>query len=160
LDPDTIDDLLYFSRTNDLPELLSTLSEIRASLALPADADTDAGILCAAVDPESGNTVVHMAAANGHVDLLTQLLTSPPLAAVRKLLNIQNSAGNTALHWCSLNGHLAVVKLLVERGASPTVLNKSGHDAVWEAETAGKAEVVEWLLGNCEGLEGAVGSGG
>lgn len=48
--------------------------------------------------------------------------------------------------------------MLVERGgADPGVVNAAGHDAVFEAEVAGKGEVVEWLLRNCEGLEGALG---
>lgn len=56
------DDLLYFARTDSIDDLKSALQEASAQL----DA-TPQSILAAAVDSESGNTALHMAAANGHV---------------------------------------------------------------------------------------------
>jgi hypothetical protein len=45
--------------------------------------------------------------------------------------------------------------------ADPTLTNAAGHDAVFEAELNDKKDVVEWLLGHCEGLEeGVVGDKG
>ncbi|KAF3176355.1 hypothetical protein TWF225_007295 [Orbilia oligospora] len=77
LDEDTIDDLLYFSRTGELSDLKETISELskslnRYSLEIPASA----------VDPYSGNTCLHMAAANNHVEVVEYILSleSPPLA--------------------------------------------------------------------------------
>ena len=52
------------------------------------------------------------------------------------------------------------MKVLVEVGkADPGVVNDAGKDAVFEAEIAGHAEVVEWLLRTCAGLEGGLGGG-
>ena len=66
LDEDTIDDLLYFARMADAAELRTTLEQVsQASGATPCD------ILTTAKDVESGNTVLHMAAANGHVGKFT-----------------------------------------------------------------------------------------
>ena len=72
-------------------------------------------------------------------------------------LNLQNASGNTPLHWAALNGHLSAVRLLIEAGADPTVVNKAGKDAVYEAEANEKNEVAAWLLTEGKGLEGAVG---
>lgn len=43
----------------------------------------------------------------------------------------------------------------MEKGdADPGVLNAAGHDAVYEAENADKSDVVDWVLGFGEMLEG------
>jgi hypothetical protein len=56
-----------------------------------------------------------------------------------------------------LNGHLECVKILIQLGADVTIINKAGHDAVFEAEINDKKEVGDWLLGAVEGLEKGVG---
>jgi ankyrin repeat protein len=52
----------------------------------------------------------------------------PAAAATRETnpqaLNLKNEQGSTPLHWACLNGRADVVKLLMERGACATVLNK------------------------------------
>ena len=63
LTEDQIDDLLYYSRTNDIEELVSTLCTIKSAL---GEGVSEGDILLNAVDAESGNGVLHMAAANGH----------------------------------------------------------------------------------------------
>lgn len=77
---------------------------------------------------------------------------------VISIINAQNLSGNTALHWAALNGHLESVKILIENGADPTITNKKGHDAIYEAELNDQKDVVDWVLqegGEC--LEEAVG---
>lgn len=68
-----------------------------------------------------------------------------------------NEAGNTPLHWAALNGHLSSVELLIQSGADVTIINRAGHDAVFEAEINDKKEVVDWLLGTVEELEHGIG---
>lgn len=62
LSEDDIDDLLYFARAGETPDLVSTLNELQRR-----DASTRlAEILLAARDEYTGNGALHMAAANGH----------------------------------------------------------------------------------------------
>lgn len=159
LTEDEIDDLFYLARVNDLDELKSFLSELQTKY---NTASTQ--ILSAATDPESENTTLHYAAANGHLAILKHIHStfSPNSSSISVFANQTNQAGNTALHWASLNGHLECVKWLVkELGADVTVLNAAGHDAVYEAEVNGKEEVMQWLLkeGGSQ-LERALGGGG
>ncbi|KAK6356819.1 hypothetical protein TWF718_001160 [Orbilia javanica] len=93
LDEDTIDDLLYFSRTGELSDLKETISELskslnRYSLEIPASA----------VDPYSGNTCLHMAAANNHVEVIEYILSleAPPLATPVAHPEISSSSNNTS----------------------------------------------------------------
>ncbi|KAI9702155.1 MAG: hypothetical protein M1820_006237 [Bogoriella megaspora] len=65
LSDDEIDDILYFTRTNDASELDSSLSSLAHEQKC-----SKAEILVAARDPESGNTVAHFAAANGFDGLM------------------------------------------------------------------------------------------
>lgn len=41
--------------------------------------------------------------------------------------------------------------------ADPTITNKAGHDAVYEAELNDKGDVVDWLLKECGSLEEVIG---
>jgi hypothetical protein len=94
-----------------------------------------------------------------------------------QLASHANHQGNTPLHYTALNHYLSCIQLLVAAGADPMIVNKAGHDAVFEAEratvaadesgdlkTGEKAErgrkCVEWLLG-CKGtgLESGVKGG-
>ncbi|KAI4140293.1 MAG: hypothetical protein LQ341_003893, partial [Variospora aurantia] len=60
LSADEIDDLLYLARTNAHQDLAAGVEAIaQVQRAPPAD------ILSATVDPDSGNSLLHMAAANG-----------------------------------------------------------------------------------------------
>lgn len=61
-------------------------------------------------------------------------------------MNRVNDAGNTPLHWASLNGHAGVVHVLTDNGADVWVKNAAGNLPVFEAERAGKDEVVAVLL--------------
>ncbi len=47
----------------------------------------------------------------------------------------------------------------MQAGADPTLTNKAGHDAVYEAELNGKEKVVEWLITEGKGLDTGVGGG-
>jgi ankyrin repeat protein len=86
--------------------------------------------------------------------LLLSVSTEKPAS---ELINATNDAGNSPLHWAALNGHLECVKLLIQAGADVTIINRAGHDAVFEAEINDKNEVVDWLLGAVEELESGIG---
>ena len=61
LTTDQIDDLLYLARVGDTTDLKTTTDLFAKSLST-----TPTTILAAAVDKDSGNGLLHMAAANGH----------------------------------------------------------------------------------------------
>ncbi|MCJ1463685.1 hypothetical protein MMC07_002293 [Pseudocyphellaria aurata] len=144
LTDDQIDDLLYFARTGQLDDFRDSIEAFARNSNI-----SHYEVVCAAVEQQSSNSSFHMASANGHTNVLNYLLAvmHPAPQEVRTLtLNLQNASGNTSLHWASLNGHLDAVKLLMGAGADPTVMNKAGHDAVYEAEINFKDDVVEWLM--------------
>ncbi len=90
---------------------------------------------------DSKNTALHMASANGHVDIVQFLLED-----LKVPCDIQNSEGNTALHWAALNGHLPVVNLLLKHGAPIDMRNNGGRSALFEAQRHDREEVVQVLL--------------
>lgn len=164
LGEDTIDELIYLARAGDLDELKD---------AIAAQASEQKGhasdILSAAIDSESGNSLLHYPAANGNVEITKHLLShlppspSTPTPAAASTLNHKNTSGNTALHWAALNGHLEVVQALVEAGADPGVMNSAGRDAIVEAEMSGKPEADKcavWMLEHWAGAESGVGAEG
>lgn len=130
-----VDDIIYAARVGDLDELNEYLQSCVGEEILHVK------------DPESGNTPLHMACANGHISCIKALLNALPGPS---LVNMANHAGNCALHWACLNGHVEVVKLLVEAGADPLLNNNAGYDCLYEAESNGKSDVVGWLLENVD----------
>ena len=167
--PEELDDLIYYTRTSDLPSLKTTLTSFCEKHACPPTT-----ILTSAIDIDaeglgSQSCLLHFAAANGALEVIEYFLEllAPPLLpngapsapadkSAPSLVNHRNVSGNTPLHWASLNAHLEVVKALVAAGADATATNEAGHDSVYEAESSGKEEgqrVAQWMLENCQGLD-------
>lgn len=73
LSQDEIDDLLYFARTDDLPEFNALAEELckRENVSLSE-------LLPVVKDEYSGNGPLHMAAANGHTSMLILSTTLLP----------------------------------------------------------------------------------
>lgn len=140
---DEVDDLLYFTRANEAQELQQTITELAQKYSC-----SQKDVLEAAVDPESGNTVLHFCSANGLTQLLPGLLSA--LGATEgspiEFVNRGNKEGNTPLHWAAYNGHLEIVKALIASGADMWQKNTAGHLAMFEAERADKNDVVQYLL--------------
>lgn len=61
LDEDSIDEVLYLARANEASELESYLSDLSAQTK-----HSKADVVSAAIDPNSKNSALHYAAANGH----------------------------------------------------------------------------------------------
>ena len=135
---------------------------------------------CTASDA-SGDTCVHVAAENGHVDVLHALTT------VGANVNIPNSDGATAifaaaelgdvvtiealgklgsdvcarkydghtpLHCAARNGHVETMVVLCRLGADVNAVSDKGGTALYEAAEMGRVEVIEALvrLGACVDL--------
>eukprot|EP00796_Vickermania_ingenoplastis_P008351 gene8351-5850_t len=67
-----------------------------------------------------GRTVVHMAAANGRMDVLQLLLKFHPKP------NMQNEEGNSALHFAALNNRVDVATFLLQNGWKANLKNNFG----------------------------------
>lgn len=171
-DEDAIDEILYLARANEASELASFLAELSTQ-----SKRSSAELVTAAVDSFTKNSALHYAVANGHIgmrpciglrsmqltqiaDIIKLLFSFGSEKPAKELINAINDAGNTPLHWAALNGHLECVKLLIQAGADVTIINRAGHDAVFEAEINDKKEVVDWLLGAVEELENGIAQNG
>lgn len=93
---------------------------------------------------ESLNSALHMAAANGHVDVVTWLLQQPQAA---QLTQYKNASDNTALHWAAMNGKQDVCKLLLDTAKADVLQrNAFGRSALTEGFASENTDVVESLL--------------
>ena len=90
-----------------------------------------------------GNSAIHYASANGHLELLKYLLSFPEC---REIINLKNESGSTALHW-SIPSDVHIAKLLLEAGADKEITNAQGKTALTMAEDAAKDELVNILIG-------------
>uniref|UniRef100_A0A7S2FJQ1 Uncharacterized protein n=1 Tax=Florenciella parvula TaxID=236787 RepID=A0A7S2FJQ1_9STRA len=74
-------------------------------------------------DPGNGNRLVHIAAQNGHQEILDLLVE-------RKCdVNAQNKKGQTALHMAVEYDYYWIARTLMENGASGQITNADGHKA-------------------------------
>lgn len=135
LSQEEMDAVIYDARSGDLQNLKEIFDEISPSLLMNIKDDI------------TQSTPIHMAAANGHLEVLDYLLSIVVAADAKTLVNAQNDSGNTALHWAAYNGHLKVVELLTDKyGGDVFIKNKSGHDVMFEAENNNKQEIEQWFL--------------
>jgi hypothetical protein len=95
------------------------------------------------LQPETANTGLHMACANGHVAVVKLLVASYRHRFIR------NAAGNTPLHWAAANGQVETVRFLTSQTfVDVDVLEKNefGRSALTEGFTSEETEVVKSLL--------------
>ncbi|RDW61861.1 uncharacterized protein DSM5745_10533 [Aspergillus mulundensis] len=146
LTPDEVDDLIYSVRAGDSAALEEDLNTLSQKYSAPHSV-----IIASAIDsaPEeeggSGCCLLHYPAANGNLEILSNLttvLSTGPTenklteAELKAVVNHRNHSGNTPLHWATLNTHLECVKVLVGAGADMSIKNEAGLDAVFLAERA------------------------
>lgn len=136
LDQEDYDSIIMDARVGDLESLKNIFTNI-----------IHPSLLLMCKDKQSESTPLHMAAANGHLDVVKYLLSLVEKDKITQWTNTQNETGNTCLHWASLNGHLNIVKLLCEEyNADPFIKNKFGHDSIFEAENNGREDVETYYL--------------
>ncbi|KAK4174403.1 ankyrin repeat-containing domain protein [Triangularia setosa] len=150
-----VDDLIYLARVGEKDELSALISEI-IERTTPKRILTPADILVMAVDESNKNTTLHMASANGHVEIVEYILsqfTSADQEQKQAFLDATNEFGNTGLHWAALNGHLPVVKLLVDNGASVALANDKNYIPLDLASFGEKINVVDYFLKEVREME-------
>lgn len=135
LSQEEMDCIIYDAREGDLETLKEVFEEVPKSLLLSIKDDITL------------STPIHMAAANGHFEVIKYLLSIIPKKDAETLASQQNESGNTPLHWAAYNGHLSIVQILCEEyNVDVFVKNGSGHDVMYEAENNGQEEIENWLL--------------
>ena len=86
-----------------------------------------------------GKTVLHVAAHQGHVDIVRML------AIHGASLRAQTNVGSTPLHCAAHGGKIDAVRVLLEHGADRSLLDHSGRTALVIAETKGETKLAELL---------------
>ncbi|KNH04468.1 Ankyrin repeat domain-containing protein [Perkinsela sp. CCAP 1560/4] len=100
---------------------------------------------------DQGHSMLHYAAANGHITVLKLLLSEKYKAQLD--LNTKNNEGNTPLHWAATNNHLNVITLLIEAGCDCNIQNATGNTPLAEIQDRGFDELELLLLEQDKGLE-------
>ena len=110
------------------------LEEVERRLHQPQDPNTaDAAAL-------EKYAALHVAASNGHLDVVRILLEAGASCDSDEGIRI------TPLHWAAEMGHLEVVSLLLQAGASSNAADAHGRTALCWAADNGHLEVVRTLL--------------
>ena len=71
-----------------------------------------------------GNTAMHLACENGHVDVVSVLLDG---LGRRTVLRMKNKAGQVPLHCAAAANQEAVVQVLMQAGTCAAIKDKVGH---------------------------------
>ena len=96
-----------------------------------------------------GRTSLHTACQHGQTEVVKIHIQSLKLlieAADTNLLEITDANGNTPLHLAPEGESKAVVKLLVDHGASVTAVNSKGETSIHTAAQHESVEIMELLL--------------
>jgi hypothetical protein len=91
-------------------------------------------------DDEFGETPLHWAALNGHIEIARLLLQNGAE------VNVKSDGGNTPLHWAASHGNVDTLHLLVENGADLEAQDNSGSRALHRAVSNGNLPFVKELI--------------
>ena len=111
--------------------------------ALQAILDSEYSFKLALCD-ENKVSLLHMVAANGHLECAELLLKSPLVR--ENCLNSFNIEGNTPLHWGALNSHVSMVRLLLMNGADINIKNYADRTPFEEAVANEKFEITAAMI--------------
>ena len=81
-------------------------------------------------DPVNGNAAIHIAAQNGHLDLVRKLI------GVGAAVNAQNNKGLTALHMSVEYDFYFVCRFLLDSGADSDILNEARYTDFHKSHSA------------------------
>lgn len=84
-----------------------------------------------------GNTPLHFAAYNGHLECTAELIKRGAN------VNAKNRSGNTPLHDAITGGHEEIVRLLLNSGANSKLRNSAGKDALDFAAEKNRVAIAE-----------------
>lgn len=104
--------------------------------------------MACSIKGDRGNTILHVASANGHIHILSHFLDNPSKVSSEDecSVDIPNESGSTPLHWACMNGQTECVKMLLDAGASPTLKSGSGQSAITIAMNHDHSEITDLLL--------------
>ena len=88
-----------------------------------------------------GNTALHLASANGFLDVVKYLINE-----LHCDINAKNKSQSTPLSWAAFNGQKAVVEFLLEKGADFDIKNANGKKPSELAYDSGYYDVSDILL--------------
>jgi ankyrin repeat protein len=95
----------------------------------------------ATVPDQSGASPLYVACVNGHRAVVQSLLACKANTSIAIL-----DTGNTPLHGAAFQGHLSVCELLLENGASLSLISRNGFTPLHVAAFAGHTKIVMLLL--------------
>ncbi|QPG76310.1 hypothetical protein FOA43_003696 [Brettanomyces nanus] len=135
LTQDEMDNVIFDARFGDLDSLRTVFTD-----------EVEPSILPKIQDGVSMATPFHMAAANGHSEVLKYLFSLLNEKEINSIINKQNDSGNTALHWAAYNGSVESMRILCDHGADPFIKNTFKHDSFYEAQNNKHDDAEKYLL--------------
>jgi len=90
---------------------------------------------------ETGFTSLIVAAAHGHTEAISYLLTG-----AKATVDFMHESGVTALMYAAAGGHAEATKILLDQGANVNMLHSNGGSALLEASTAGATDALVVLM--------------
>jgi len=118
-------------------------------------AETQLDDLLAIRTPQAQDTILHLAARFGHVDILSLLIQKSPAPRRMAFIETLNYSRETALYRACCSGHVECVRVLMQSGASMQP-NYFGETPFYTAAYNGHTTVVQYLLSlpNCPSMQG------
>lgn len=92
------------------------------------------------------NTPLHLCSNNGHENCVKALIYFSEYSGIKLHINSQNLKGDTALHNAAKWGYQSIIRILLEYGSDPTILNKIKFSPI---DYAHNSEVSKLLKQHC-----------